>query len=151
MREILTDQMLHDMFTALERGETYEYQDKNMQISINPQGISIQYQNTEDTKEVQDFLHYCDELDDDLFIEVCESFNESELDALQKNLDTDNYKETINIFKTRVQEIAQNRLAEIINEADAEIKAQERIIAEAHQIIEAIHKDLEEATKKYNV
>lgn len=151
MREILTDQMLHDMFTALERGETYEYQDKNMQISINPQGISIQYQNTEDTKEVQDFLHYCDELDDDLFIEVCESFDESELDALQKNLDTDNYKETINIFKTRVQEIAQNRLAEIINEADAEIKAQERIIAEAHQIIESIHKDLEEATIKYNV
>lgn len=151
MKEILTDQMLHDMFTALERGETYEYQDKNMQISINPQGISIQYQNTDDTKEVKDFLHYCDELDDDLFIEVCESFNESELDALQKNLDTDNYKETINIFKTRVQEIAQNKLAEIINEADAEIKAQERIIAEAHQIIEAIHKDLEEATRKYNV
>lgn len=151
MKEILTDQMLHDMFTALERGETYEYQDKNMQISINPQGISIQYQNTDDTKEVEDFLHYCDELDDDLFIEVCESFDESELDALQKNLDTDNYKETINIFKTRVQEIAQNRLVEIINEADAEIKTQERIIAEAHQIIEAIHKDLEEATIKYNV
>lgn len=151
MREILTDQMLHDMFTALEKGETYEYQDKNMQISINPQGISIQYQNTVDTKEVEDFLHYCDELDDDLFIEVCESFDESELDALQKNLDTDNYKETINIFKTRVQEIAQNRLVEIINEADAEIKTQERIIAEAHQIIEAIHKDLEEATIKYNV
>ena len=151
MKEILTDQMLHDMFAALEKGETYEYQDKNMQISINPQGISIQYQNTNDTKEVQDFLHYCDELDDDLFIEVCESFDESELDALQKNLDTDNYKETINIFKTRVQEIAQNRLVEIINEADAEIKAQERIIAEAHQIIEAIHKDLEEATRKYNV
>lgn len=151
MREILTDQMLHDMFTALERGEAYEYQDKNMQISINPQGISIQYQNTVDTKEVEDFLHYCDELDDDLFIEVCESFDESELDALQKNLDTDNYKETITIFKTRVKEVAQNRLAEIINEADAEIKTQERIIAEAHQIIEAIHKDLEEATIKYNV
>lgn len=151
MKEILTDKMLHDMFTALERGEAYEYQDKNMQISINPQGISIQYQNTVDTKEVEDFLHYCDELDDDLFIEVCESFGESELDALQKNLDTDNYKETIHIFKTRVKEISQNRLAEIINEADAEIKAQERIIAEAYQIIEAIHKDLEEATIKYNV
>ena len=151
MREILTDQMLHDMFTALERGETYEYQDKNMQISINPQGISIQYQNTIDTKEVEDFLHYCDELDDDLFIEVCESFDESELDALEKKLDTDDYKETINIFKTRVKEIAQNKLTEIINEADSEIKAQERIISEAYQIIEAIHRDLEEATRKYNV
>lgn len=151
MREILTDQMLHDMFTALERGETYEYSDKNMQISINPQGISIKYQNTVDTKEVEDFMQYCNELDDDLFIEVCESFGESELDALQKNLDTDAYKETINIFKTRVKEVAQNRLTEIINEADAEIKAQERIISEAHQIIEAIHKDLEEAAKKYNV
>ena len=151
MREILTDQMLHDMFTALEKGEAYEYQDKNMQISINPQGISIKYQNTIDTKEVEDFMNYCNNLDDDLFIEVCESFDESELDALQKNLDTDNYKETINIFKTRVKEIAQNRLAEIINEADAEIKVQEKIISEAHQIIEAIHRDLEEATRKYNV
>ena len=80
-----------------------------------------------------------------------ESFDESELDALEKKLDTDDYKETINIFKTRVKEVAQNRLTEIINEADAEIKAQERIISEAHQIIEAIHKDLEEAAKKYNV
>lgn len=151
MREILTDKMLHDIFTALERGEQYEYQDKNMQISINPQGISIQYQNTVDTKEIEDFLHYCDSLDDDLFVEVCESFAENELDALQKNLDTENYKETIHIFKTRVKEIAQNRLTEIINDADAEIKTQERIIAEAHQIIEAIHKDLEEATRKYNV
>lgn len=151
MKEILSDKMLHELFVALEKGEPFEYSDANTQISITPNGINIQYTNTVDTKEVEDFMQYCNNLDDDLFIEVCESFDESELDALQKNLDTDNYKETINIFKTRVKEVAQNRLTEIINEADAEIKRQEHIISNAHLVIEEIHRELDEANRKYNV
>lgn len=151
MREILSDKMLHEIFTALERGEQYEYSDANTQISINPNAISIQYQMSNDTREIEDFLHYCDKLDDDLFVEVCESFSENELDELQKNLDTANYKETIQIFTQRVREVAQNRLAEIVNEADAEIKNQEQIIMNARQVIEDIHRELDEANEKYNV
>lgn len=151
MREILTDKMLHEIFKALEKGEQYEYSDANTQISINPHGISIQYKSSTDTREVEDFLRYCDRLDDELFIEVCESFEADELSKLQDQLDTPDYKETISIFTQRVKEIAHNRLTEIINAADAEIKRQEQIMADARQAIEEIHKELDAANAKYNV
>lgn len=151
MREILTDKMLHEIFKALEKGEQYEYSDANTQISINPHGISIQYKSSTDTREVEDFLRYCDNLDDELFIEVCESFEANELAKLQDQLDTPDYKETISTFTQRVKEIAHSRLTEIINAADAEIKRQEQIMADARQAIEEIHKELDAANAKYNV
>lgn len=151
MREILTDKMLHEIFKALEKGEQYEYSDANTQISINPHGISIQYKSSTDTREVEDFLRYCDQLDDELFIEVCESFEADELSKLQDQLDTPSYKETISTFTQRVKEIAHSRLTEIINAADAEIKRQEQIMADARQAIEDIHKELDAANAKYNV
>lgn len=151
MREILTDRMLHEIFKALEKGEQYEYSDANTQISINPHGISIQYKSSTDTREVEDFLRYCDQLDDELFIEVCESFEADELSKLQDQLDTPSYKETISTFTQRVKEIAHSRLTEIINAADAEIKRQEQIMADARQVIEDIHKELDAANAKYNV
>lgn len=151
MKEILSDKMLHEMFVALEKGEPFEYSDANTQISINPNGISIQYKNTVDTKEIENFLKYCDNLDDDLFIEVTETFSEEELVKLQNDLDTENYRNTIAVFTSRIKEVANNKLAEIIMEADAEIKRQEQIISNAHLVIEEIHRELDEANKKYNV
>ena len=151
MKEILSDKMLHELFVALEKGEPFEYSDANTQISINPNGISIQYKNTVDTKEIENFLKYCDNLDDDLFIEVTETFSEEELVKLQNDLDTENYRNTIAVFTSRIKEVANNKLAEIIMEADAEIKRQEQIISNAHLVIEEIHRELDEANKKYNV
>lgn len=151
MKEILTDKMLHEIFTALEKGESFEYSDGNTQISINPHGISIQYQSNVNDAEIEDFLQYCNHLDDDLFIEVCESFQENELESLQKQLDTPKYKEAIQIFTKRVKEVANNRLTEIINTADVELTRQEQIIKTARQTIEDIHKELDAAHAKYTI
>ena len=151
MKEILTDKMLHEIFKALEKGETFEYSDDNTQISINPNGISIQYTQDSTSNEVEDFLNYCDNLDDDLFIEVCESFEESELEKLQHKLDTPEYKETIEIFTTRVKEIANNKLTEITNAAEAELQRLEQLIVNTRAAMSDIHKELEEANRKYNV
>lgn len=151
MKEILSDKMLHEIFTALEKGEQFEYSDGNTQISINPHGISIQYKSNVNDAEIEDFLQYCNHLDDDLFIEVCESFHDNELEHLQKQLDTPEYKEAIQIFTQRVKEVANNRLTEIINAADAELTRQEQIIKNARQAIEDIHKELDLAHAKYTV
>ena len=151
MKEILTETMLRDIFKALEKGEQYEYSDGNTQITINPNGISIQYQSSSSEREVEDFLKYCDHLDDELFIEVCESFEESELNELQNQLDTEKYKDTIEIFTTRVREIAENHLAEITNAANAELERLENVIKEARNDIYRIHKEVDEAHAKYSV
>ena len=149
MKEILTDKMLHEIFTALEKGEPFEYSDANTQININPQGISIQYKSNIDDAEIEDFLRYCDKLDDDLFIEVCESFEESELNELQHQLDTENYKNTIEVFTDRAKEVANNRLAEITNAATAEIQRLEQVILDSRNAIYSLQAEIENANAKY--
>lgn len=153
MKDIFTEQMLQEIFSALEKGETYGYSDGNTAVEISPNGISIRYNSapkrSNKDAEVTKFLNFCDSLNDDLFVEVCETFSNEELTRLQNNLDTDNYQETIKIFSTRVEEVAHNRLSEICNAADSEIRRQEMIIENAKKAIEDIHKELDEAHSKY--
>ena len=154
MNEILTDKMLHEIFEAISRGESYGYSDGNNSIEVTPNSIRINFKSkpavpsTKD-RDVATFLNFCDSLNDDLFVEVCETFSNEELTRLQNNLDTDNYQETIKIFSTRVGEVAHNRLAEICNAADSEIRRQEMIIENAKKAIEDIHSELDEAHAKY--
>lgn len=156
MNEILTTKMLTEMFNALQKGEQYNYSDGNMQISINPNGIKVQYSsepkvNKSDVKEtaVNKFLAYCDKLDDEFFVEVCDTFTGAEIENLQAQLDTDDYQKTIDTFTTRIKEVGNTRLSEIINAYDAEIKIQEHKIESAKKRIAEIHKELDKATRKY--
>lgn len=151
MKELLSDTLLHEMYEALSKGESFNYADANTVISVSPNGISIQYQTKVDTKQRDKFIDYCNSLDDELFVEVCDTFEDGELDTLQQMLDTNKYEVAINTFVNRVKEVASSKLSQVINEADVEIKRQEQIIAQANLAIEEIHKELEEAHKKYSV
>ena len=137
MKEILTPQMLQEIFSALEKGEAYNYADANTSVHITPNSLSIMYNCAQDAhdKDVTLFLNFCDALHDDLFVETCESFEEGELQKLQDDLDTPNYKNTINVFTERVREIANNRLNQIINEAEAEIARRRQVILDCEEIL----------------
>jgi hypothetical protein len=159
MKEILTEEMLREIVNALMKGETYDYSDDNTDVHITPNGISIQYQSqpkeeikssTKD-QEVTEFIKFCDRLTDDLFIEVCDSFQDGELDKLQRDLNTDNYRNTIKVFTIRAKEIANNKLNEIINACDVELKRQEEIIRNANAIINDIHSELDRAHSIYSI
>ena len=157
MKEILTIDLLQQLLTALEKNEPFAYKDGNTEIRIEPNKAYIKYSNFEsqeqeqENKAVVEFLNYCDTLNDDLFIEVCESFKEDELKQLQDNLDTDKYQESIDTFIARVEEIAESRLAEIINESTAEIENLEKVIADSYASIESIRKEIKEAYAKYSI
>lgn len=158
MNEILTDKMLHEIFEAISKGESYGYSDGNTSIEVTPNSISVNFRSnptvqTISTKDrdVAEFLNFCDSIDDDLFVEVCETFTNEELTRLQNGLDTDSYQETIKVFSTRVGEVAHNRLTEICNAADSEIRRQEMIIEAAKKAIDDIHKELDEAHAKYAI
>lgn len=155
MNEIFSEKMLQEIFTALENGETYGYSDGNTALEISPNSISIRYNSmpkkSNKDSEIAKFLNFCDNLSDDLFTETCESFTDKELNTLQEMLDTDKYRTTIEVFTTRVKEIANNKLTEIVNDADVEIRHQEEIIKNAQAVIEDIHRELDEAHAKYAI
>lgn len=159
MKEILTTKMLTEMFNALQNGEQYNYSDGNTQISINPNGIEIQYiSNKNNDKKsskiikediINNFLTYCDKLDDEFFVEVCDTFTGAEIEKLREQLDTDDYQKTIDLFTSRIKEVGNTKLSELINAYDAEIKIQEHKIELAKNRIAEIHTELDKATRKY--
>ena len=156
MFNVFSEKMLTEMFNALQKGEQYNYSDGNMHISISPNGIKVQYSsepkvNKDTTKEtaVDKFLTYCDKLDDEFFVEVCNTFTGEEMEKLQEQLDTDDYQKTIDLFTSRIKEVGNTKLSEIINAYDAEIKIQEHKIESAKKRIAEIHKDLDRVTRKY--
>ena len=153
MKTILTDKMMQEIFTALERGETFNYSNGETEFSISPNGISIQYKSAPSTKDrdIKKFMAFCDSIHEDLFVEVCETFADGELEALEKDLDTDNYQNTIKVFTTRVGEVANNKLTEICNAADVEIRRQELIIKDAQAAINDIHSELDKAITIYSI
>lgn len=150
MKNILTDEMLKEIFQTLEKGEEFTYEDKNITMNIGPTGISIHYTEDNKSKEVQNFLNYCDKLDDELFVEVCESFEPGELAQLEKNLDTLNYKETIDTFTKKVTEVSKNKLSKIYTDCEIEIKKQQKIIKDAETKIVELGKIMDTYTKKYS-
>lgn len=156
MFDIFSEKMLTEMFNALQKGEQYNYSDDNTQISISPNGIKIQFSsepkvNKSNVKEtaVNNFLAYCDKLDDEFFVEVCDTFTGAEMEKLQEQLDTDDYQKTIDLFTSRVKEVGNTKLSEIINAYDAEIKIQEHKIEAAKKRIAEIHTELDKVTRKY--
>ena len=155
MKTILSDQLLKQVISALAKGENFEYSDENTQVHVAPNGVSITYKSStkRDDKDVKvnRFLAFCENLDDEVFIETCESFKAGELEKLQNDLDTDNYEHSIQVFTQRAQEIAASKLEQFINEADAEIKINEKIIKEAQDVIEDLHARLDEAYSKYSL
>ena len=151
MKNILTDEMLKEIFQTLEKGEEFTYEDENITMNIGPSGISIHYSEDNKTKEIEKFLEYCNNLDDELFVEVCESFEPGELAKLETELDTKYYKHTIDKFTNTVKRIASEKFEKIISESNLKLKQQEEIINKAKQRIVEIHNELETASKKYSV
>lgn len=145
LSEILTDEMLTDIFNKLKKNETYEYSDGNMQFNISPNGISIQYKSESPKKEdgikiasIEKFTEFCESIDDELFIEICDSFEDEELDKLSRNLNSDNYQDTISIFTKRAREIAHKKFDEMTKAGNGEIERQKLIIANANNTIDEI-------------
>lgn len=155
MKAILSEQLLEQVISALAKGENFDYSDENTQVHVAPNGVCITYKSPtkRDDKDVKvnRFLAFCEELDNEVFIETCESFEAGELEKLQNDLDTDNYENSIHVFTQRAHEIAASKLEQIINEADIEIKINERIIKEAQDAIEDLHARLDEAYSKYTL
>lgn len=160
LSEILTDEMLTDIFNKLKKNETYEYSDNNMQFNISPTGISIQYKSESPKKEddikiasIEKFTEFCENIDDELFIDICDSFKDEELHKLSRNLNSDNYQDTISIFTKRAKKIAHEKFEEIIKSAHGEIERQKLIIANANNTIDEIIKasDKEIDTQNMNI
>lgn len=148
----MNKELLQEMISTLLDGGEFKYEDENIKINVNSNGIFISsntMQKSTKDKEIELFLDFCDKIDDDVFIKACETFKPEDLAKLDKDLNTDNYKNTIVTFTKAVKNVAKSELEKFLKTADVEIRKHEQIISESQKAINAIYSDLDYVQNKY--
>lgn len=105
--ELLNDELLSSLQTALEQNKDFEYSKDGLDIqfksSDNGLNLIISYDNSTELaeKEADDFITYLSGLDDSIFIDVCERIGNEQITAIHDYLNSgslEKVKSGINMF-----------------------------------------------------
>lgn len=112
MKQELITQLVEELFKSVNELHQ-EYKDNNISYVIDAQRednelhINITLNNNKDKEEFEKFI---DNLDDDIYEEVIEWFNKNYDESIGKLYNSENYQEVIEAFKSKVREIAQEKI-----------------------------------------
>lgn len=112
-QEILT-QLVKELFESVNELHQ-EYSDDNISYVIDAQkegnvlNITI---SLNENKDKEDFEQWVNDLDDDIYEETIEALT-NEIKNLSEIYKSSEYKKVINAFKSKVKEIAQNRICKL--------------------------------------
>lgn len=119
------DELINNLVTKLMHEGSAEFSQDGLQIKAsNDNGvlsISASYEDTKDYADelLENFQNYIENLDDEIFIEICESFNDGELKAIQDKLDSGKVElieKGIEAFMSKVKDIVSPKLTEVEQE-----------------------------------
>ena len=107
----MEQELFNQLFEGLKDGEErIETEDFISQIYVEGNSIILKL-TKKDNKDKKEFEDWVNQLDDDIFTEVWESLSEDfGLKELNDIYDSPNYKNVINVFKTRAKEIAEEKV-----------------------------------------
>ena len=106
---------LKQLFNALAENGEYKYSENGLNISAKSSegqlSLQINYNNAK--LEASDFTKFLEDLDGDLFLEVCESLGQENVQRIHKCLETDNVESVrsgILRFKKELKKILNNKI-----------------------------------------
>lgn len=112
LTKLLSEEELSKYSQAIENKEHYEYDNDGLSIYLdfndNCEEIHICYSKPNTEKE--DFVEFVNNLDDDLFIEVCEKLDVQRLNDALNSDNIETVRSAINKFKLALKEFAQSKV-----------------------------------------
>lgn len=115
---IMSNEDFQELVKANEKGEDYKFDKNGLNIEIvnskNGFKYIIEYsQPTQD--EVDAFTDYCESLDDELFVGICEFIGKDGLTKIQDCLDSDNIesvRSAVQYFKNNAKDYVNSKIEE---------------------------------------
>lgn len=142
---------LNELIEALEQHKPYNYSDDNTTVKVTPNSVYISYNNYKPADKRQEFLDFCDSLDDELFTTVCDSFAPGELKELQNQLDTDKYQNTIDTFTDRVKTISAKIKQEKLAPLFKELEYNQDALIRTQEMVDSLKAAIKSTIKKYSI
>lgn len=123
LETILNEDQFRELVKAINENKEYLYENNGLTIKANAtdNSLNVFVAYSEDKKEsnlakqeVVKFQEFLNKLDDDLFIEVCDSLGQREIEKIQECLNSDKL-ETVRAailnFRSALNKIADNKIA----------------------------------------
>lgn len=140
--ELINEDLASELIKALMNGKDFSYAKDGLTIKAGVDGESINlhcsYDPNTDTykKERETFYEFCDNMDEDLFIEVCESLDN--LKEVNDMIAGNEVWEGINIFTQALSRIATEKVAKLNKNISAITKELEALKAERDNLLKYI-------------
>lgn len=107
---IMTNEEFQELMKASENNEDYKFNKNGLDISMNSSDngfeLSVKYNNPVQS-EVEKFTDFLNELDDELFVDICERIGNDGLQRIQDCLDSENIesvRSAISYFKANAKD-----------------------------------------------
>lgn len=117
LEKLMDFKQFQELFDALAENGEYNYSENGLNISAKSSdgctSLQISYEEPSAKKEVEDFEKYLENLDDDLFVETCESLGNENVVKINQCLKSNNIesvRSAIMRFKTELKEILTNKI-----------------------------------------
>lgn len=115
---IMSNDEFQELLRANENGEDYKFNKNGLNIEIknskNGFKCSLEYSHPTQN-EVDAFTEYCESLDDELFVSICEFIGKDGLTKIQDCLDSDNIdsvRSAVQYFKNNAKDYVNSKISE---------------------------------------
>ena len=115
LEKLIGIEQFQELFNALAENREYKYSENGLNISAKSSegqlSLQINYNNAK--SEASDFTKYLESLDEDLFLEVCESLGQENIQRIHRCLeanDIESVRSGILRFKKELREILNNKI-----------------------------------------
>lgn len=113
---IMTNEEFQELMKASENNEDYKFNKNGLDISMNSSDngfeLSVKYNNPVQS-EVEKFTDFLNELDDELFVDICERIGDDGLQRIQDCLDSKNIesvRSAISYFKANAKDFINDKI-----------------------------------------
>lgn len=140
--ELINEDLASELIKSLMNGEDFSYAKDGLTIKAGVDGESINltcsYAPNADTykEERENFYEFCDDMDEDLFVEVCESIDN--LKEVNDMIAGNEVREGIDIFTQALSRIATEKVAKLNKNISTIIKELEALKAERDNLLKYI-------------
>ena len=124
LEDVMSNEELQEFLMALEQNKNYRFNKNglNLEFKTTKNGFETHMTYKEPTQqEVDEFTRYCENMDDELFVNICEFIGKDGLNQIQDCLDSNNIesvRSAVAYFKNNAKDFINTKLEYLKNQLD---------------------------------
>ena len=116
LKDVMSNEEFQEFLIALEQNKNYRFNKNglNLEFKTTKNGVETHVTYKEPTqKEIDEFTRYCENIDDELFVNICEFIGKDGLNKIQDCLDSNNIesvRSAVQFFRNNAKDYVSSKI-----------------------------------------